>query len=154
MWQDPTGTKNPPALDLLGRAVTTDANPYALILQNDGGFILADWTPTTTPHELLIREGIHKPGRMSPQRVDPTLTVWSDSDAPWKEVPANHTAQRLLNIPYAFCGPVVLTGALPYSYAIEAEGLSQDQALQLIERHLSGKRVPTRSLHIPAQRTP
>ncbi|MFI8266713.1 hypothetical protein [Streptomyces sp. NPDC085665] len=124
-----------------------------MILQNDGGFILADWSPTTTSRGLLIREGIHKPGRMSPQRVDPTLTVWSNPDAPWKDVPANHAAQRLLNIPWVFCGPVVLTGAIPYSCAIEAEGLSQDQALQLIERHLSGKRVLMRGLHIPAQRT-
>ncbi|MFD9729804.1 hypothetical protein [Streptomyces sp. NPDC059072] len=133
--------------------MTTDARPFALILQNDGGFVLADWTLTTTSHALLVREGLHKPGWMRPHRVDPMLTVWSDSDAPWRDVPANHSAHRLLDIPYVFCGPVVLTGPIPDGYAVEADGLTQDQALRLIERHLSGKRVLMRSLHAPAQRT-
>ncbi|MFD9413069.1 hypothetical protein ACFWBN_39650 [Streptomyces sp. NPDC059989] len=132
----------------------TDAKPFALIVQNDGGFILADWTCATEPHELLLREGVHAMGRlMHPHRVDSNLTVWADGEALWKGGPANPSAARLLDTAHVFCGPVLLTGAIAYSTARNAEGLTQDEALQLIERHLTGKRALLRSLHIPAQRT-
>ncbi|MFE5542126.1 hypothetical protein [Streptomyces sp. NPDC056492] len=133
--------------------MTTDAKPFALIVHNDGSFVLADWTPSSEPHELLSREGIHQMARMGSQRIDDSLTVWSDDSALWGDVQVNRSAQRLLNTPHTLCGPIVLTGAIPHTCAAFADGLTQDQALQLIERHLTGKRVLMRSLHIPAQRT-
>ncbi|MET9888531.1 hypothetical protein ABZZ20_36565 [Streptomyces sp. NPDC006430] len=133
--------------------MTTDTKPFALIVHNDGSFVLADWTPSTEPHELLGREGIHQTARMGSKRIDDTLTVWSDDNALWENVQVNRSAQRLLSTPHPICGPVVLTGAIPHTCAAFADGLTQDQALQLIERHLTTKRVLMRSLHMPAQRT-
>ncbi|MFF0220066.1 hypothetical protein [Streptomyces vinaceus] len=132
--------------------MTTDTKPFALIVHNDGSFVLADWTPSTEPHELLRREGMHQTPRMASQRIDDTLTAWSDDNALWEDGQVNRSAQRLLSIPHTICGPVVLTGAIPHTCAGIADGLTQDQALRLIERHLTGKRVLMRSLHIPAQR--
>lgn len=134
---------------------TTEARPFALIMQTDGGFVLADWTLTTAPHEL-VGEWIREGARMRPHKVDHTLTAWSDDEALWQDRPANPAAWSLLRpleVRHPFCGPVVLTGAVVYSTGRHADGLTQDQVLQLIERYLSGKRVLTRSLHIPAQRT-
>ncbi|MCX4633398.1 hypothetical protein [Streptomyces sp. NBC_01443] len=133
--------------------MATDAKPFALIMHNDGSFVLADWTPTTEPHELLRREGIQQKARMGSKRIDDTLTVWSDDNALWENAQVNRSAQRLLSIPHTICGPVVLTGAIPHTCASIADGLTQDQALRLIERHLTGKRVLMRSLRIPAQHT-
>lgn len=133
--------------------MTTDTKPFALILHNDGSFVLADWTPSTEPHELLGREGIHRMGRMGAKRIDDTLTVWSDDHAIWEDIQVNRSAQRLLNTRHIMCGPVVLTGAIAHTCAAFADGLTQGQVLQLIERHLTTKRVLMRSLHIPAQRT-
>ncbi|MFF3214114.1 hypothetical protein ACFYYB_25990 [Streptomyces sp. NPDC002886] len=132
---------------------TSDSMPFALIVQTAGQFVLTDWTPTTEPHELLRSEGIHATGYMRPRQVHHALTVWADDDALWRDVPVNHTAERVLAIPHTLCGPVVLTGAIPDSAAINADGLTHGQALHLIERLLIGKRVLTNSLHIPEQRT-
>lgn len=126
--------------------------PFALIVQTSGEFVLADWTPTTEAHALLESEGIEQRGYLHPRKVDDTLTVWSDGNALWGHTPVNHTAERLFDIPFTFCGPVVLTGTPDLCYA---NGLTHHQALDLIERILTGKRVLTDRLHlhIPAQRT-
>lgn len=160
MWQDHTGTEEPPAPDLRETCVTSiePVRPFALIVQNDGGIELADWTPTTTPAELVQSDSAC--GWMYPSEIDPTLTAWADADAPWNGVPANHGALRLLRLLNApslalmyVNGPVLLTGAVSDSPRRYADGLTQDQALHLIERYLTGKRVLMTSLHIPAQRT-
>ncbi|CAM5272214.1 hypothetical protein SAVIM338S_00007 [Streptomyces avidinii] len=132
--------------------LTTDSMPFALVVQTGGEFVLTDWTPTTEAHELLQSEGIEQTGHLHPQKIDDTLTLWSNGNALWTHTPVNHTAERLFDISVTFCGPVVLTGAPDLCYA---NGLTQDQALELIERILSGKRVLTTRLHlhIPAQRT-
>lgn len=135
---------------------STDAKPYALIMQTDGGFVLADWTPTTTPADTMARELEHRATLTRPVVVHPAVTMWVDDDAELRGLPVNGPAGRILRLlrapEFMYCGPVLYTGALT-NLVDGPEGLTEDQALQLIEQYLTGKRVLTRSLHIPAQRT-
>ncbi|MER7468924.1 hypothetical protein [Streptomyces sp. NPDC097981] len=130
---------------------TTDAKSYALIVQTDGGCVLADWTPTTKPADPIDRESDYSASFMRPLPVHPTVTVWVDDDAAWRGLPINDPARRLLRRllapQFLYCGPVLLTGAMTYSRGCYAEGLTEGQALDLIELYL------TRVATIPVQRT-
>ncbi|MEU9304944.1 hypothetical protein [Streptomyces sp. NPDC048269] len=132
-------------------STTGTARPFALIMQTDGGFVLADWTPTTKPADSIDHESAYSAFRMRPLPVHPTVTLWGDDHAAWRGLPVNDSARRLLRLlgapQFLFCGPVLLTGAMTYSMDGYAEGLTEDQALQLIELYLNC------SLHIPTQRT-
>ncbi|MGW0754716.1 hypothetical protein [Streptomyces sp. NPDC002587] len=130
---------------------TTEVRPYAVIMPTDGQFVLTDWTPASTPAETVDREIEHRLTFARPVVVNPAVTMWADADAVWREQPVNAPAGRLLRLlqapEFSYCGPVLFTGALNSITDSTAEGLTEREALLLIERYL------TRNLHIPTQRT-
>lgn len=131
----------------------TTVEPFALIMQPDGGFVLTDWSPDDTAADTLTRELAAPVAVLRPIAVDPTTTMWVDSEARRRGLPVNYYAGWLLRMlrrtPEAsYFGPVLLTGRCDDNAPHRgAQGLTEDQALRLLDRYL------TRGIAIPEQRT-
>ncbi|THA44653.1 DUF3846 domain-containing protein [Streptomyces sp. A1136] len=125
---------------------THAAAPYAVTIRPDGWFELADWTPTATAAADALNCRLARPVAVSAQ-----LTMWVDEDAVSHGLPFNSPAAKVLRVlrahAYPSFGPILFTGRTDPTADPSAYGLTEDQALQLIERHL------TRLAKIPQQRT-
>ncbi|MEV6689498.1 DUF3846 domain-containing protein [Streptomyces sp. NPDC051130] len=119
--------------------------PYAVMVQPDGWFELADWTPTTAVADALNCQ------LARPVVVSGELTMWVDEDAVPHGLAYNGPAAKVLRVFRAdgppYFGPVLFTGRTDIVADGGAHGLTEDQALQLIEGHL------TRLAKVPQQRT-
>ncbi|GLW04719.1 DUF3846 domain-containing protein [Streptomyces lavendulae] len=123
---------------------TKAVEPFALVIQPDGWFELADWTPATTAAVTLGCELAH-PVTLT------GVTLWVDQEALVHSLPVNVPAMRVLRVLGAarapYFGPVLFTGPTDHLAACGADGLTQDQALALIEQYLTRTAVK-----IPQQR--
>ncbi|GHD83412.1 DUF3846 domain-containing protein [Streptomyces goshikiensis] len=125
---------------------TQAAAPYALMIQTDGWFELTDWTPTwTAAADSLSCQAV------CPVALTGRLTMWVDEDAVPRGLPFNRPAAKVLRVFRAEAlpcfGPVLFTGRIDTAADRSAHGLTEDQALELIEQYL------TRAAKIPQQRT-
>ncbi|MFJ6722494.1 DUF3846 domain-containing protein [Streptomyces sp. NPDC091259] len=124
---------------------THAAAPYAVTIRPDGWFELADWSPTAMAADVLNCR-LARPVVVSSQ-----LTMWVDEDAVSHGLPFNGRAAKVLRVLNAealpYFGPVLFTGPTEPHAVYGAHGLTEGQALRLIERHL------TRLGKIPQQRT-
>ncbi|MFD9474977.1 DUF3846 domain-containing protein [Streptomyces goshikiensis] len=125
---------------------TQAAAPYALMIQTDGWFELTDWTPTwTAAADSLSCQAVR------PVALTGRLTMWVDEDAVPRGLPFNRPAAKVLRVFRAealpYFGPVLFTGRIDTAADRGAHGLTEDQALELIEQYL------TRAAKIPQQRT-
>ncbi|MFD3938233.1 hypothetical protein ACFWSF_09535 [Streptomyces sp. NPDC058611] len=131
----------------------TTVEPFALIMQPDGGFVLTHWSPAATAADTLTRELTAPVADARPIAVDPTTTMWVDGEARRRGLPLNCYVGWLLRMlrhtpEAAYFGPVLFTGSIDVNAVRRgAQGLTEDQALRLIEHYL------TRGVAIPAQRT-
>lgn len=77
--------------------------------------------------------------------------MWVDEDAVPRGLPFNRPAAKVLRVFRAealpYFGPVLFTGRIDTAADRGAHGLTEDQALELIEQYL------TRAAKIPQQRT-
>ncbi|AKL64122.1 MULTISPECIES: DUF3846 domain-containing protein [unclassified Streptomyces] len=125
---------------------TQAAAPYALMIQPDGWFELADWASTWTAAADSLSCQAVRPVALTGQ-----LTMWVDEDAVPRGLPFNYPAARVLRVFRAeglsYFGPVLFTGRIDNAADRGAYGLTEDQALELIEQYL------TRAAKIPQQRT-
>ncbi|GAA0269871.1 DUF3846 domain-containing protein [Streptomyces polychromogenes] len=124
----------------------TKAVEFGLVIQPDGWFELADWTPNTTPAATLGCDLTH------PIPLSREITLWVDEDALMNGRPVNAPATPVLRslgaIQFPYFGAVLLTGPTDHDTACEANGLREDQALALIEQYLTRAAVK-----VPQQRT-
>ncbi|MDT0432911.1 DUF3846 domain-containing protein [Streptomyces salyersiae] len=119
----------------------------ALLLRTDGSFDLLDW-PKKNDNCAHLRTLYQAIGCDTVAAVDmaPGLTMWLDDMGICNEAPVNAWATRL----YAayqtprqmFYGVAVITGG-PDRHG-DTRGLTREQALSLIEKHLTGvdARIP------------
>ncbi|MFK0204015.1 DUF3846 domain-containing protein [Streptomyces lavendulae] len=124
---------------------TKAVEPFALVIQTDGWFELADWSPATTAAAALSCDLAH------PVTITRNITLWVDQEALVHSLPVNVPATRILRTLGAarapYFGPVLFTGRTDHLAACGADGLTQDQALVLIEQYLTRTAIT-----IPQQR--
>ncbi|MFF4647307.1 DUF3846 domain-containing protein [Streptomyces sp. NPDC001389] len=124
---------------------TTKAVEFGLVIQPDGWFELADWTPTATPAAALGCDVTH------PIPLDREITLWVDAEGLTNGRPVNAPATPVLRslgaARFPYFGPVLLTGPTDHDSA-RGNGLKEDQALGLIEQYLTRAAVK-----VPQQRT-
>ncbi|WP_331726152.1 DUF3846 domain-containing protein [Streptomyces sp. NBC_01276] len=124
---------------------TKAVEPFALVIQPDGWFELADWSPTTTAAAALGCDLAH------PVALTREITLWVDQEALVHSLPVNVPVIPVLRslgaVRNPYFGPVLLTGPTDHLAACGANGLTQDQALTLIEQYLTRTAVK-----IPQQR--
>ncbi|MGW1521455.1 DUF3846 domain-containing protein [Streptomyces sp. NPDC002287] len=124
---------------------TTKAVEFGLVIQPDGWFELADWTPNTTPASALGCDPTH------PIPLNRDITLWVDEEAEMNGRPVNAPAAPVLRslgaTRFPYFGPVLLTGPTNQDSA-RGNGLKEDQALVLIEQYLTRAAVK-----VPQQRT-
>ncbi|MCY0946254.1 DUF3846 domain-containing protein [Streptomyces antarcticus] len=108
---------------------------YALRVEPTGGFSLLDWDADTCPQDALGADQVRS--------IDLTtqLIMWTDELAVPLGLPANAPARQLLHAyqanPNPVCGVAVFTGS---TRGGELHGLTEDQALMLVDRYFSRHR--------------
>ncbi|MGW6571999.1 DUF3846 domain-containing protein [Streptomyces sp. NPDC054945] len=108
---------------------------YALRIEPTGGFSLLDWGSEMCPQDALGTDQVRS--------VDLTtqLIMWTDELAVPLGLPANAPARHLLHTyqanPTPVCGAAVFTGSTRGGALL---GLTEDQALMLVDRYFSRHR--------------
>ncbi|MGY3341149.1 hypothetical protein ACVW0K_007342 [Streptomyces filamentosus] len=120
---------------------TLTRNGYALRVAPTGKFTLIDWDHGMCPQRALKAEQVR------PVDLTTQLIMWTDELAASLGRPANDPARHLLHAfqttPTLVCGTAVFTGS---THGGTLLGLTQDQALVLLDRYTNRRRA------IPAPR--
>ncbi|MER8233116.1 DUF3846 domain-containing protein [Streptomyces sp. NPDC094049] len=108
---------------------------YALRVEPTGGFSLLDWDAETRPQDALGAD------RVRSTDLTTQLIMWTDELAIPLGLPVNTPARQLLQAyqanPNPICGVAVFTGS---TRGGELLGLTEDQALMLVDRYFSRHR--------------
>ncbi|MFC9260805.1 DUF3846 domain-containing protein [Streptomyces hydrogenans] len=121
---------------------TLTQDGFALRIEPTGKFSLLDWDASTCPQEALRTEQVRS--------VDLTtqLIMWTDDLAVplglSVNVPARHFLYSYQPTPSPVCGAAVFTGSTHDGRLL---GLTQDQALVLLDRYISRHRDIPRPRH-------
>ncbi|MDX3540387.1 hypothetical protein PV721_40035 [Streptomyces sp. MB09-01] len=108
---------------------------YALRVETTGGFRLLDWDADTCPQDALGSDQVRSTD------LTTQLIMWTDELAVPLGLPANTPARQLLYAyqasPNPVCGVAVFTGSTRDGALL---GLTEDQALMLVDRYFSRHR--------------
>ncbi|MCZ4098099.1 DUF3846 domain-containing protein [Streptomyces sp. H39-C1] len=122
---------------------TTAVETFALWVSPSGTFRLLPWDAAITPDDALCCN-IARPVDLTTQ-----LIMWVDDDALLLDQPLNGPACALLStyeaLPGPYFGDVVFTGSTDAQGNIL--GLTQDQALMLVDRYLQRPALLPRPRH-------
>lgn len=108
---------------------------YALLVQPTGGFSLLDWGADACPQDALGTDQVRSTD------LTTQLIMWTDELAVPLGLPVNAPARQLLHSyqdkPTPVLGVAVFTGS---TRGGELLGLTEDQALMLVDRYFSRHR--------------
>ncbi|GAA1590559.1 DUF3846 domain-containing protein [Streptomyces globosus] len=108
---------------------------YALRVEPTGGFSLLEWDADTCPQDALGADQVRS------TELTTQLIMWTDELAVPLGLPDNAPARQLLQAyqanPKPVCGAAVFTGS---TRGGELLGLTEDQALMLVDRYFSRHR--------------
>lgn len=108
---------------------------YALLVQPTGGFSLLDWDADTCPQDALGADQVRSTD------LTTQLIMWTDELAVPLGLPVNAPARQLLHSyqdkPTPVRGVAVFTGSTRDGALL---GLTEDQALMLVDRYFSRHR--------------
>lgn len=125
-------------------STATAVETFGLWISPTDSFRLLHWHSVSTPQQALMCH------TAQPVKVTGGLTMWTDSDAIPLRRPRNARAAELLHAwqphPGIYFGDVVFTGATGI-HSDPVEGLTEDQALELLDLYLL-----RRTTHVPSPR--